>query len=327
MKYFKTLKIRLLLFLIITLLLFTATPSFASKGKAEQYYNQAESYAAEGRWDLAADAYAQASKEYPKYKDVQNKLSDAKLQTCSMLMQMGDDSKAKEKYEEALALYKKALYYNPTSVEAKSRLDNLSQDMVARYYNLGRTYESQNQFDSAYQAYGKAYAYNPNYQDVTDRYTRIRAQLNGNIPLQAVLFFVNRSSQLGMETPLIQSLQSDLVQKSASGKFAMIDYRKVQAVINEQAKGLSDSLNDGLAMDLGRILGADQVVVGEIVSEGQKSNKFRITARVLKVPQGDVLKEIKISHSFNGKEMADFQREVPELADDLANKIVKDGWF
>ena len=326
MKCFKSFKIGLLILIVISLLL-TSAPIFASKGKAQQFYDQAETYASEGRWDLAADAYGQAAKEFPKYKDVQDKLATAKVQACSMLVQMGDDSKSKEKYEEALALYKKALFYNPTSVEAKSRLGNLSQDMVSRYYNLGRTYESENQLESALTAYEKAYTYSPGYQDLADRYIRIKAKLQGNIPLRAVLFFVNRSSQLGIETPLIQSLQAELVAKSASGKFAMVDYKKVQEVINEQAKGLSDSLNDGLAMDLGRILGAGQVVVGEIVSEGSKSNKFKITARVLKVPGGEVIKEIKLSEGFNGKEMADFQNQIPELAKDLADKITKEGWF
>jgi Tetratricopeptide repeat. len=326
MKYSNTMKNGFILFLVL-MLVFMAAPVFGSKGKAEQYYSQAESYAAEGRWDLAADAYGQAAKEYSKYKDVQSKLASAKLQACSMLIQMGDDSKAKEKFEEALALYKKAISYNPASVEAKSHLDSLSQDMVVRYYNLGRNYENQNQLEAALREYEKAYTYNPNYQDLSDRYTRIKTKLQGNVPLRAILFFVNHSSQLDMETPLIQSLQAELVQKSASGKFAMIDYRKVQAVMNEQAKGLSDSLNDNLAMDLGRILGAGQVVVGEIVSEGKKSDKFIITARVLKVPQGQQVKEIKISHRFNGKEMADFQNEIPELARDLADKITKDGWF
>jgi tetratricopeptide (TPR) repeat protein len=326
MKYLPSLKTGLLLFIAVSLLL-TAAPVFASKGKAQQFYEQAKTYAEEGRWDLAADAYGQAAKEYPKYKDVQQKLVGAKVQACTMLVQMGDESKSKEKYEEALAFYKKALFYNPTSVEAKSQLDKLSQDMVARYYNLGRTYESQNQLESALDAYEKAYAYNPNYQDLADRYTRVKVQLQGNIPLRAVLFFINRSTQLGIETPLIQALQSELVAKSASGKFAMVDYKKVQQVINEQAKGLSDTLNDSLAMDLGRILGAGQVVVGEIVSEGSKSNKFKITARVLKVPGGEVIKEIKISESFNGKEMEDFQNQIPELANDLAEKITKEGWF
>lgn len=326
MKYFKFFKIVFILFLIITLL-YSAVPIFASKSKAGQYYDQAESYATEGRWDLAADAYAEAAREYSKYKDVQSKLAQAKLQACTMLIQLGDDAKNKENFEEALASYKKAIFYNPTSVEAKTRLDNLSQDMVVRYYNLGRNYENQNQLPEALREYEKGYAYNPNYQDLADRYTRIKSKLQGDIPLRAILFFVNRSSQLGMETPLIQSLQAELVKISVSGKFAMIDYRKVQAVIEEQAAGLGDNLNDSLAIDLGRVLGAGQVVIGEIVSEGKKSNKFRITARVLSIPQGDVIKEVKISHNFNGKEMADFQKEIPELAKDLANKITHDGWF
>jgi tetratricopeptide (TPR) repeat protein len=326
MKYSNTIKLILLLFLIVTLL-FTAAPIFASKSKAEQYYSQGESYAAEGSWDLAADAYAQAVKEYSKYKDAQDKLATAKVQACSMLIKKGDESQGRESFEEALALYKKALFYNPTSVEAKSRLDTLSQSMVARYYNLGRNYENQNQLPEALAEYEKAYAYNPSYQDLADRYTRVKTKLQGNVPLRAILFFINRSSQLGMETPLIQSLQTELVQKSASGKFAMIDYRKVQSVMDEQARGLSDTLDDSLAMDLGRILGAGQVVVGEIISEGKKSNKFKITVRVLKVPQGDAVKEIRISRNFNGKEMADFQKEIPDLAHDLAEKITKDGWF
>lgn len=313
--------------LVITLVLTTGS-IFASKSKAQQFYSQGESFAAEGRWDLAADAYAQAVKEYAKYKDVQTKLENARQQASTMLIHMGDEVKNKEKFEEALALYKKALLYNPASVDAKSKLDNLSQDMVARYYNLGRTYESQNQLQNALKEYEKAYSYNPNYQDVTDRYTRIKAKLQGNIPLRAILFFVNRCSQLGMETPLIQSLQSNLINKAKeSGKFSMIDYRKVQTVMEEQAQGLGDNLNESLAMDLGRILGANEVIIGEIVSEGKNSNKFKINAKVLKVPQGALVKEVKISHKFSGKEMADFQKEIPDLAEDLADKLTDYGLF
>jgi len=307
--------------LVITLVLATAS-IFASKSKAQQFYDQGESYAAEGRWDLAADAYGQAAKEYAKYKDVQAKLENAREQASTMLIQMGDDAKGKEQFEEALALYKKAVFYNPTSVDAKSKLDNLSQEMVAKYYNRGRTYESQNQLQDALNEYQKAYSYNPNYQDVADRCTRIKAKLQGNIPLRAILFFVNRSSQLGMETPLIQALQSNLTAKAKeSGKFSMIDYRRVQTVMEEQAKGLGDNLNQSLAMDIGRILGANEVIIGEIISEGKNSNKFKINAQVLKVPQGDLVKEVKISHSFSGKDMADFQKEIPDLARDLAGKI------
>jgi tetratricopeptide (TPR) repeat protein len=320
MNTFKCLKILLVLFLITTLAS-VGTPIFASKSKAMQYYDKAESYSTQGRWDLAADAYAEAAKEYPKYKDVQSILAQAKLNACLMLIQLADDAKSKEKFEEALALYKKALSYNPTSVEAKTRFDNLSQDMVVRYYNLGRNYENQNLLQEALKAYEKGYAYNPNYLDLADRYTRIKSKLQGNIPLCAILFFVNQSSQMDMETPLIQSLQAEMVKLSASKKFSMIDYRKVQAVIKEQAAGLGDNLNDNLAIDLGRILGADQVIIGQIVSEGKKSNKFKITARLIKIPQGNVIKEVKISHNFNSKEMTDFQKEIPDLAKDLAHKI------
>ena len=325
MKHFRSNK-HWFMFLLIAVLLFSV-PISASKNKAQQLYEQGDQYAAEGRWDLAADAYAQAAKEYSKYKDVQNKLNNARTQACLLLVQMGDDAKVKEKFDEALALYQRALSYNPTSVEAKSRLDNLAQEMVARYYTMGRNYESQNQLQSALAAYEKAYACNPDYQDLADRYIRIKAKLQGNLPLRAVLFFINHSPQQGMETPLILSLQTELEKKSTSGKYVMLGYRRVQSIMTEQAAGLGDNLNDNLAMDIGRILGADQVVVGEITAEGKNSNKFKITAWVIKVPQGEVYKKVEISHSFSGKEMADFEKVIPELAKNLADKITHDGWF
>ena len=39
-----------------------------------------EDHAAQGRWDLAADAFAEAAKINPKYRDVQSKLSHARQQ-------------------------------------------------------------------------------------------------------------------------------------------------------------------------------------------------------------------------------------------------------
>lgn len=310
---------------IIPFLLLTVLASFnfvlASKSKAEQFYNQGETYSTEGRWDLAADAFAQAAKEYPKYQDVQSKLENARNQAAGMLIQLGDEAKTKEKYNEALAFYRKALVYKPNSVEGRSKYDGLSQEMVAKYYTLGRTYESQNRLEDSFKEYEKAYMINPNYQDVTDRYSRIKAKLTGGIPARAILFFINRSSQPGIETPLIQRLQAELVQLSTSKKYTMIDNRKVQAIMDEQAAGLGDNLNDSLAMDLGRLLGADQVITGEITSEGKKSNKFKISARILSVPQAKVVRAVKMADRFSDRELANFLNEVPELAKDLAKKL------
>jgi tetratricopeptide (TPR) repeat protein len=306
----------LILCLILAVLL-SAGSVLASKNKAKEFYNQGEAFAAQGNWDQAADTFAKAESEYPKYKDVKEKLQNARSQASGMFIQKGDNAKSQEKFDEALAFYQKALKYQPESVEAKDRYNNLSQDMVAKYFNRGRTYESQNLWQDALKEYEKAYAINPDYQDLADYYNRAKAKLQGNVPLRALLFLINRSEQLGIENQLIQDMQEELSRLAPSKKFFMIDYRKVQKVMDEQASSLGDKLNDSLAMDLGRILDADQVMVGNIEADGK--NKVKITVRILKVPTQDLVKEAKVTHGFSKKE--ELSTELPKLAKGLAKKL------
>jgi tetratricopeptide (TPR) repeat protein len=313
MKHFKNV---IVLCLVVAILL-SAGSVLASKNKAKEFYDKGEAFASEGNWDKAADAFDKAQEEYAKYKDVAAKLQNARIQAAAMLITMGDDAKSKEKFDDALACYQKALKYQPASVEAKDRYNNLSQDMVSKYYNRGRTYESQNLWKDAFTEYEKAYAINPDYQDLADYYNRAKAKLQGNVPMRALLFIVNRSDQLGIENQLIQDLQDELSRLGPSKKFCMIDYRKVQKVMDEQAGSLGDKLNDGLAMDIGRILDADQVVVGNIVSDNK--DKVKITVRILKVPSQDLVKEAKITQGFSKKK--ELNPELLKLAKELAKKL------
>lgn len=300
--------------LIITLFI-TSASVLASKAKAKEFYQQGETYSSEGRWDLAADAYAKAAKEDKKFKDVQSKLENARVQACDMLVQMGDDAKNKEKFDEALALYQKALIYQPTSIEAKSRADSLNQEMVAKYYNRGRTYESQNLWQEALKEYEKAYAINPNYEDLADYYGRAKAKLQGNVPVRALLFLVNRSGQPGLDNTLIQALHAQLNALAPSKKFFLVDQRKVQAVMSEQADALGDKMNESLAMDLGRLLDANQVIIGEIHPDGK--DKVKIIAKILKVPDQGQVSDAKVTLDLD-----EIKKDLPKVAKNLAKKLV-----
>ena len=305
---------------LIFSLLVGSTTSFASKSKAAKFYNQAETYANEGRWDFAADNYASAVKEHEKYKDAKEKLANAKVQACSMLMRMGDEAKAKEKFDEAVALYQRALTYQPTSAEAKAKIDNLSQEMVSVYYTRGKNYESQRLWKEAIKEYEKAYAIKPDYQDLKDHYQMVKARLAGNMPIGAVLFFVNSSSHSGLDTAIIQALNTELSAKY-SQDITLVDYRKVQNVVAEQAGALGETLNDKLAMDLGRLLGANQVIVGEITAEDKNPNKLKVTAKLMKVPQGEVIEDTKENFKFD--DQAEMTKKLPELTKDLAKKLIR----
>jgi len=305
----------LIVFCLIITVLISSASVLASKAKAKEFYQQGENYASEGRWDLAADFYAKATKEDKKYKDVQSKLENARVQACNMLIQMGDDARSKEKFDEAIALYQRALTYQPTSIEAKSRADNLNQEMVAKYYNRGRTYESQNLWQEAIKEYEKANAINPNFEDLADYYGRAKAKLQGNVPVRALLFMINRSSQPGLDGQLIQALQNQLNSLAPSKRYFMVDQRKVQAVMSEQAEALGDKLNESLAMDMGRLLDADQVIIGEILPDGK--NKVKINAKILKVPSQNLVSDAKVSLDLD-----ELKKDLPKEAKSLAKKLV-----
>lgn len=299
--------------------------SLQIKAKAERYYQQGVAYGAEGKWDLAVDAFNQCAAVKANHKDVQAKLTEARQQAEKMFIGLGDKAKEEEKYEEALAYYQKALSYQPRSTQARAKIDEMSKQLVSIYYRRGRNYETRNLWAEAYQEYEKAYNSNPNYEDLKDRYLRAKAKIEGNLASRAILFFINQSTQLGIEQPLIQALQSELG-SVVSSKYYMMDYQRVQTVMTEQAALLGDTLDENLAMDLGRILGVNEVMLGEIVEISGKDGKIKIDLRVtiLKVPGKEVVEKFELSHTFSKEVgMAELAQAMPELAKEIAKKMKK----
>lgn len=287
-------------------------------------YDQAELYTNQGKWDLVVDTYTEMIEIKANYKDVQSKLEQAKKKATDMFIGLGDQARAREQYEEAMELYKKAMIYQPTSIIAKSKMDQVAQEMVAVHYRIGFNYETQNRWEEAFDEYSQAYYYNKGFQDLESRYFRAKSKIEGNLPLRAILFLVNHTEELGIERPLIQALHDDLAQK-ISDTFYMMDDQHVQAVVTEQAQALSDQYDQNLAIDLGKILGADEVLVGDILSIILKGKRVRmeVEVRLINVGNGQVLDTIRYTHKFSkGVEVKDLVHNLPEMTKELAEKIM-----
>ncbi|NLY88670.1 MAG: tetratricopeptide repeat protein [Firmicutes bacterium] len=299
--------------------------SAVRNSKAKGFYRQGEDYAAQGRWDLAADAFAEAAKINPKYRDVQSKLAHAREQAEKMLIALGDAAREKEKLEDALLYYQKALKYQPDSVLARARLEDLGRQMVAVYYRRGQAYETQNRWEEALREYEQAYRIDPQYEDLRDRYLRAKAKVEGEQSLLGVLYFLNYSDYPGLETFLLQAVQTELATAGA-GRYVLLDYRRVQRIIGEQAEALGERFDDSLAMDIGRLLGADAVLTGEIRSVTQQGRRVRVqvAAKILEVPGAKVLTEVELTHTFSREvTMENLPQAMPELAQELAKKILR----
>jgi hypothetical protein len=79
-------------------------------------------------------------------------------------------------------------------------------------------------------------------------------------------------------------------------------------------------------MDIGRLLGVDEVIIGEFSSIETKNRiKIKVSAQVLKVPSGQISKEVKpFSYTFSKKvDSSNWWLEIPQLAEDLAKRINK----
>lgn len=292
-------------------------------GKAEKLYRQGENFAAAGDWVGAVRAYTEVWELNPKYKDVAAKLAAAKEQAGMVFLRLGDDAWAEERLEAAEGYYRQALQYIPASAEARQKLNQLSQELALVYYRRGLSYEAVNRWPEALQQYERAYSLAPQRGEIADHYQRAKANVDQDLPLKTVLFFLNHTTTAGIEDLLARELHLQM-QATADGKYVMVDYNQAQAVLTEQAAALSDILDEGLALDLGRILGVDEVIMGTIQSL-EVRNRVRITvsAKALQVSSGRVRKEVKsFTYTFPRGTTADnWQNQIVLLASELAKRL------
>lgn len=293
------------------------------KGKVDKLYRQGENLASAGDWVGAVRAYTEAWELNPKYKDVAEKLADAKEKAGAMFLRLGDDAWTEKKLEAAEAYYRQALQYIPASTEVRQKLNQLSQELAWMHYRRGLSYETVNRWPEAFQEYERAYLLAPELSEIADHYARAKAQVNQGLPLRTVLFFLNHTTTAGVEDSLVRELQRQM-QAAADGKYVMLDYTRTQAVLTEQAAALGGDLDENLALDLGRILGVDEVIIGAIHSfEVRNRVRIQVSAKRLQIDSGRVSKEVKpFTYTFaRGTTAANWRDEMPKLAAELVKRL------
>ncbi|HHT49542.1 MAG TPA: tetratricopeptide repeat protein [Firmicutes bacterium] len=294
-------------------------------GRADKFYQQGEALAAAGDWEGAVRAYTQAWEINPNYKDVTTKLATAKERAGAMFLRLGDEARKEERLEAAEDYYRKALQYMPASTEVRQKLDQLAQELALVYYRRGLAYETVNRWPEALREYERAYLLAPQHNEIVDHYQRAQTKVHRDLPLIAILFFVNNTDLPGLEDLVARELETRMVAE-ANGKYVMLDYNRVQAVVNEQAAGLSATLDERLAMDLGRLLGVDEVIIGVLDPvEAKNQLKIKVAAQRLEVPSGKISKEVKaFTYNFpKGMASVDWWRHIPQLASQLSKRLKK----
>ena len=90
------------------------------------------------------------------------------------------------------------------------------------------------------------------------------------------------------------SLISDLIESELSSKknIALIERRKLDEVLKETALGQSGIINSNDASEIGKISGADYIIIG---SAGKLGQEYVINIRVVHVMSGKILKGFSLS--------------------------------
>ncbi len=111
-------------------------------------------------------------------------------------------------------------------------------------------------------------------------------------PVVAVLCFANQTTLPGIESDFTHIFQRELA-AATQGRYLVVDFSKTQAALTEPG-------NMQKALDAGRSAGADLVVTGAIGSEAE--NRLRVSMKLIKVPQGNVVKEARTVLRFDSRD-------------------------
>ncbi|MCK8817875.1 tetratricopeptide repeat protein [Natroniella sulfidigena] len=292
------------------------------RSKAGDLYDEAQAYASRGEWGQAVEAYEAALEYVDDYEDTKVRLEKARVEAEAMYVELGDEAKEAEQFEEARKYYQLALKYHPTAFRAQNRLDEMEQDLVAVHYRRGHSFEVQGNWEEAYLEYQEAYNVDPNYQDLADRYHRAQAKVEGDIPLRALIFVLNRTGQSGLERTFINALQSRLEAK-ITDEFYMIDRKNVQQIMDEQGQALSDNRDRTLGLDIANLVGAQEIIMGQLTDLDASSDQVTLEfeLEIIDVEDNSVLEEIEYEYEFAE---GIGSNEITRYMDRLAEKLVEE---
>ncbi|MCK8828565.1 hypothetical protein MWH25_12610 [Natroniella acetigena] len=292
------------------------------RSKAGDLYDQAQAYANRGEWGQAVEVYEAALEYVDDYEDTNSRLEEARVKAEAMYVELGDEAKEAERFEEARRYYQLALRYHPTSFRAQNKLDQMEQDLVAVHYRRGHSFEVQGNWEEAYLEYQEAYNVDSNYQDLADRYHRAQAQVEGDIPLRALVFVLNRTGQPGLERTFINALQSRLEGK-ITDEFYMIDRKNVQQIMNEQGQALSDNRDRTFGLDIANLVGAQEIIMGQLINFDADSDQVTLEfeLEIIDVAENSVIQEIEYEYEFaEGIGANEITRYMDRLAEELVEE-------
>lgn len=152
--------------------------------------------------------------------------------------------------------------------QAKEELLKNKELAAEKHYQLGQDLLKQNNIEKnkiAAKEFKKALQYIPDYKDASSMYDQARKLAIKRI---AIMPFENKSGkgQYGaINETITDEIISALLNNPAAVEFVEIITRdQLQQVMNEQNLGSSGIINESTAMQVGKILGVSEIIVGQI---------------------------------------------------------------
>lgn len=131
------------------------------------------------------------------------------------------------------------------------------------------------------------------------------------LPLVAVMPFASRSVDAEALDGIGAALSSELL---STGRMRVLERNQVDAILREQNFQASGSCEGGeCAVELGRLLSVDQMIVGSIAKVGET---YSVTARQVRVGSGEVIRSV--THNTRARVDAILTDIVPRIARELA---------
>jgi len=113
--------------------------------------------------------------EFKQYiEDTTRYVSLIKFSLSEQYYKSGYELFQKNKFEDSVLEYRKALQYNPENVSAKVELERLSENLSQRYYELGMNYYTRGDTEKAKDTFKKSLSYKSNKEESIRALERIR---------------------------------------------------------------------------------------------------------------------------------------------------------
>ena len=118
-----------------------------------------------------------------------------------------------------------------------------------------------------------------------------------------------------------KKLETSLIQ---SNRFTVIEKSQREALLDEQAFQGSGNCDDACAVEIGQLIGAEYLVIGEILDFGEagSGNYYQIDLKIVSIEKGNV--QEKVTTEIEGKPRELFQA-IEEASQDIVRRIASAG--